>query len=298
MPTYHAAADGSNVPTFGELHRDSSRANYNSFRGADFIEDFLDPNEVYGKDSFFEYVSEEVCAMLDTIFCENRLMTAAYNPVYWVLYIAFYLLHLPGAAFHYGVLGYIPVRKAEFPEERDLRSQGIYTALGAAIINIPFALYGFTEGAIGDQSAQLEVDNGLALLLTLVLVGVNCIALIALSYEYVNTLRVYAMGALAVVAFLVFLALYAVKDIWSADDVTVLTVQYTIRILLILVYGFIHVQCVAALDAYDSEENAPSAEGRDIDMTLSRGLLGAYLVMGVCVVTAYVLADSMNWGLF
>lgn len=300
MQVYHSAENGSGVPTFGDLNRDSARANYNSFGARE--EDFwrtepLDPNEVYGKHSFVEYVSDEVCAMLDTMFCENRYLTATYNPIYWVFYFTFFLLHLPGALFHWGVLGYIPVRKAEFPEERDLRSQGIYTALGAALINIPFAFYGFTEGEVINQDAQLEVDNGLALLLTLTLVLVNLIALVAISYEYTTTLRVYAMGAFMVVVFLVFLSLYAVKDIITATDASILVVQYTIRILLIFVYSFIALQCLATLNAYDAEVTT-KPERQDMDKTLTLVLLGAYTIFGVCAVTAYILAAYMNWGLF
>lgn len=297
MPTYHSAEDGSGVPTFDDLNRSSARANYNSFGAGEFLEDFLEPSEVYGKHSFLEYVSDEVCAMLDTMFCENRYLLAAYNPVYWALYLVFFILHLPGALFHWGVLGYIPVRKGEFPEERDLRSQGIYTALGAAIINIPFALYGFAEGEVIDQEAQLEIDNGLALLLTLTLVVVNLIALVAISYEYTTTLRVYAMGAFVVVLFLVFLSLYAVKDIMKATDAAILIVQYSIRLLLIFVYSFIALQCVATLDAYDHEVTT-KPERRDTDITLSRVLYGAYALSGACIIAAYIMADSQNWGLF
>ena len=147
------------------------------------------------------------------------------------------------------------------------------------------------------SEAQLEIDNGLALLLTLALVVMNLIALVAISYEYTTTLRVYAMGTYVVILFLVFLSLYAVKDIMTATDVTILAIQYTIRILLIIVYSFIAFQCIATLDAYDTEVTT-RPERQDMDVTLSRVLYGAYALFVACIITAYVLADVMNWGLF
>ena len=208
MPSYQTI--DTTVPTFSGLNDASSRAGYNraSYGDSDFVGEFMDPGELYGRESFFKYVADEVNALLDTLFCENRYLTAAYNPLYWVAFAALYILLLPGAYFHLMLLGYAPVRRSEFPEERDLRGQGIYTAMGAAIINVPFAIYGFTSASVLSGSGELQAENSLALALTLALVAMNMIGLVALSFEYTSTLRMYGMGAVLVVLFLVFLCLY------------------------------------------------------------------------------------------
>ena len=177
MPFYQAGDPliDSNVDSFRDLHMASGRASFNRIPSSatNLLEgDNLEPNNTGGQ-SFFKYVADEVNAVLDTLFCESATFTAYYNPLYWVIFSTLYILLLPGAVFHYLIMGHVPVRSREFPEERDLRGQGIYLALGAAIINLPFALYGFTKGQIVGQEVQLEVSNGMALLLTKLLLSLT-----------------------------------------------------------------------------------------------------------------------------
>lgn len=287
------------METFGDLHDASARASYNrvSYGETDLLCDFLEPDELYGGDSFFKYVADEVCAVLDTIFCGHPQLTAYYNPLYWLLYAVLYMLLLPGAAFHYLIIGHLPVKKTEFPEERDLRGQGIYIALGTAIINLPFAIYGFADGQIVGQEAQLRVDNAMALLLSLTLIAVNCIGLAAVSYEFTNTLKFYGYGCIAVVVFLIFMSMYAVGDALEADDKAVIAVQYVIRVILILVYTFIFYQVAYAVKALEAEESTEKEIG-DFDWRFTYALLAMYALFSACLITALVVADSLNWGLF
>ena len=115
---------------------------------------------------------DEVNAMMQIMFCELPYIATMYNPVYCLLFGLLFLLTLPGALLHYLFLCCSPVKKRElaltnnnfkrnlsasnsqifsnyaytyirfvfefslhrYPEERELRSQGIYTAMGMAIL--------------------------------------------------------------------------------------------------------------------------------------------------------------------
>ena len=301
MPFYQAGDPliDSNVDSFRDLHMASGRASFNRIPSSatNLLEgDNLEPNNTGGQ-SFFKYVADEVNAVLDTLFCESATFTAYYNPLYWVIFSTFYILLLPGAVFHYLIMGHVPVRSREFPEERDLRGQGIYLALGAAIINLPFALYGFTKGQIVGQEVQLEVANGMALLLTLSLIAMNCIGLAALSYGLRNTLQVFSVGCLAMVLFLVFMSLYGIHEALEASDTVVIAVQYVTRLLLIFVYIFIFHQCSYAIKAFDAEgRTRPGISASDWEFTYA--LLGIYALFTTCVIVALILASKLDWGLF
>lgn len=297
MPTYQA---GGPVDTFGNLHDASARASYNRVNyGETDLEfrEFLEPDELYGGESFFKYVGNEVNAVLDTMFCGHPLLTASYNPLYWILFAVLYLLLLPGAAFHLLIIGHVPVKKTEFPEERDLRGQGIYIALGTAIINLPFAIYGFADGQIMGQEVQLKVDNAMALLLSLTLIAANCIGLAAVSYGFRNTLTVYGYGCIAVVVFLIFMSMYAIGDAIEADDTAIIAVQYVTRVFLILDYTFIFYQVSYAVTALEAEDNVQK-EISDFDWRFTYALLAMYSLFTACLITALVVADSLDWGLF
>lgn len=296
MPNYQA---GGNVDSFRDLQNASGHASFqrstnaaSNLLGGEFVE----PDNTGGQ-SFFKYVADEVNAVLDTLFCEDPVLTAYYNPLYWVIFAVLYLLLLPGAVFHFLILGHVPVKSGEFPEERDLRGQGIYIALGAAIMNLPFALYGFTNGQIIGQEVQLEVANGMALLLTLSMIAMNCIGLAAISYQLRYTLHVFSYGCFAVVLFLIFMSLYGIQDAVEADyDTKVIAVQYVTRLILIVVYVFIYYQCSSALKAHTEEYILPEISKSDWEFAYA--LIGIYVLFATCIIIALILASRLDWGLF
>ena len=117
-------------------------------------------------------MNDEVHAFIEMLLCENQWMTYQYNPIYMLIYAILYLMIFPGAALHKSLLVCIPIRKVEYPEVRDLRSQGIYTALGGALVNIPLTAIQYKEA----DSAGLEKANALSFSFNLILIAFNIIS--------------------------------------------------------------------------------------------------------------------------
>ena len=97
-------------------------------------------SQAFYEQSLIQFVMDEVHALLHIVFCRSRYLNTWYNPLYTILYVCFFVLTLPGALLHYTCLSCVPVRYREYAEERELRSQGIYAALGISFYSIPFAI--------------------------------------------------------------------------------------------------------------------------------------------------------------
>ena len=96
--------------------------------------------------NIINYSLDEVHAMMQLMCCNVRAVAHSYNPIYLIIFVLLFMVVLPGAFLHWALMCCISVRKRESPEERELRSQGIYAALGIAMISIPFTAIGLYVG--------------------------------------------------------------------------------------------------------------------------------------------------------
>eukprot|EP01038_Epipyxis_sp_PR26KG_P005216 gene5216-7258_t len=93
--------------------------------------------------SIFSFVVDEVHAMMQIMCCENRFCGNFYNPIYLIVFCSLFVTTFPGALLHWLCICWVPVRYREFPEERELRSQGIYTAMGIALWSVPASIWSY-----------------------------------------------------------------------------------------------------------------------------------------------------------
>jgi len=240
---------------------------------------YANADEAFFGQNIFAYVGDEVHGMLQIAFCENRCCASFYNPLYSILYLLLYIFTIPGALFHWMLLEYIPVRKCEQPEIRELRSQGMYTAIGIAVISLPFAAIGLY---LGDDIMVLI--NEVALAVNLAIIVTNLIGLKVVADELHLSVRTFAVGAWIIDLFLIGLALVDTYAYLTFSWLTV--VSYVFRLLEIFVYTVIAFQCVQLWDMYG--DKAEEHSGTDILFTVILAILFAG------VVTAFVVAISIS----
>ena len=198
--------------------------------------------------SLFGFVVDEVHAVMQLMFCEVRGCANFYNPFYFLIFWILYVITLPGAALHWSFLYCLPVRNREYPEEREFRSQGIYTALGIAIINIPFAIIGLF---IGDS--ELLMINGVSIVVNVCIIISNLIALRAITDELLYSTRTFITGVWLIDAILIGLTLFDVYTFVSFSWETLL--EFILRIFQIIIYTIIGVQSIQFWDMYVEEAN-------------------------------------------
>jgi hypothetical protein len=271
MPTYQSNTTGV-VSSFRDLHEDSQAISFR--QDFDLDADGYATDAALQNQNIFAYVNDEVHAFIEMLLCENQWMTYQYNPIYMLIYAILYLMIFPGAALHKSLLVCIPIRKVEYPEVRDLRSQGIYTALGGALVNIPLTAIQYKEA----DSAGLEKANALSFSFNLILIAFNITGLIALSREHTLTLQAYTVGASLVALFLVFSTIYQFTEDVEDEDTGLVVAEYVLQTVLVLVYAFIAMQCGVIMADIDKESKQKYTK-EDIAMATSLVMiLGGFLV--------------------
>jgi len=244
-------------------------------------------DEAFFDQNIFSFVADEVHAMMHFLCCEARFCATFYNPLYLVLFGLLYVLTIPGALSHWALLTCIPVRKREFAEVRELRSQGIYTAIGVAIISIPFAVIGLFLG-----SDIMVLINELALAVNCAIIVTNLIGLKVIADDMIISIRTYAVGAWSIVALLIGLALFDVYEYLTFSWIT--TIEYTFRIVLIIVYTIIAVQCIQLWNLYDDDKSAkPPNFCHDVMFAIVLGSLFIGIFIGFAV--AIYISEESAW---
>jgi hypothetical protein len=259
------------VVTFSELTQEEDNREY-----ANAEETFLNQHLI-------AYTMDEVHAMMQIMCCNNRLCGNCYNPLYVIIFALLFIAVLPGAASHWALLSCIPVRKREHPEERELRSQGIYAALGIAIISIPFSVLGLF---IGDD--EMVLVNEVSLYVNISIIASSLIGLKAIGDELVYTIRIFAVGAWVIDVFLIGLALV---DAYSYLTVSWLTiVSYSIRLFTIFIYTIVAIQCLNMWNLY-----TPRKESEVADMIYASilGLIYLGVVAGFLVII--IISEENAW---
>jgi len=198
--------------------------------------------------TIFGFVMDEVHAMMQIMFCEIRGCANFYNPLYLIIFCILYIVTIPGAAMHWTCLSCLPVRNREFPEEREFRSQGIYTAVGIAMINIPFAIIGLFIG-----NDELLMINEVSIVVNVCIIISNLIALRAITDELLLSTRTFIVGVWLIDAILIGLTLFDVYTFVSFSWATI--AEFVLRIFEIIVYTIIGVQSIQFWDMYVEEAN-------------------------------------------
>jgi small-conductance mechanosensitive channel len=263
------------VLSFSELNEisEGEEANY-----------YFSAGEAFFGDSLFQFVADEVHAMLLVLFCHTPWLSSFFNPLYAALFAVLYLLSLPGALLHWFTFDFFPVRSKENPEERELRSQGIYVAVGLSIISIPFDAVGLYLG-----SDVMQAINMVSLAVNCGLILFNLLGLKALGGELHHAMRTYIVGIWIILVCITALVVFDVFY-FSYTWITILT--YCLRLLAILVYLMIAVHVAEFWDSYGQSDSKGSCE--DV------GILHAEVVLLTLVLAGfgyavYYISEANAW---
>ena len=203
---------------------------------------FLNQNIIY-------YSLDEVHAMMQIMCCNIRIIATCYNPLYLVIFVALFIVVLPGATLHWTLLRCVSVRKRESPEERELRSQGIYAALGLAIWSLPFVAVGLYRG-----TDEMVLVNKVSLYVNSSII-VSCIlGLKATGDELVYSIRMFVIGSWVVDFFLICLCLVDVYNYMTFSWIS--AVIYALRTFGIVIYTIVALQCMSLWDSYTSRKES------------------------------------------
>ena len=245
--------------------------------------EYATADESFSNQYLFSYVMDEVHAMMQIMCCNARSCANFYNPLYLIFFLLFFVVVFPGAALHWILLYCIPVRKKEYPEERELRSQGIYAALGIALISIPFGALGLF---IGDP--EMILVNEVSLYVNSCIVVSSLIGLTAIGDELQTTIRVFATGAWIIDIFLIGLALIDAYSYLTFSWLSI--VCYCLRLFGIVIYTIVAVQCLGLWDMYTTKEAY-----RCKDTTLSVVLSVIYIGVVAGFILVIVISEENAW---
>lgn len=236
--------------------------------------EYASPDDAFLNQSIINYSLDEVHAMMQILCCNIRFIATCYNPFYLIIFVALFIVVVPGATLHWALLCCISVRKREIPEERELRSQGIYAALGLAIISIPFVSIGMYRG-----TDEMILVNKVSLYVNTSII-VSCIlGLKAVGDELVYSIRMFVFGSWIIDIFLICLCLIDVYNYITFSWISVVT--YTLRIFGIAIYSIVAVQCMSLWDTYTYKK---ASHCMDIMYATFLGLIYLGVIIGFLIV--------------
>lgn len=184
-------------------------------------------------------------------------------------------------------------RYREYPEERELRSQGIYTALGIALLSIPLAV---AELAILPYDTNTEKETYLvvevSVIVNICILAMNLLALKAIADELPLTMRVYVVEVWIIDAVLIALVLFDAYAFLSFSITTIFS--FILRVLMIFVYLVIAIQCIQFWNMYDNHRlMGKIGKNRDVSLAVTIGILGmAVLIAFIYIITV---AEENAW---
>lgn len=278
------------VPTLAELSQESQLQYDRSGL-------YASSNQAFYEQGLLSYVVDEVHAMILIMFCQIRSCSIPYNPLYLLIFAVLFLFTFPGALLHYLVLGCVPVRCREYPEERELRSQGIYTAMGIAMLSVILA---FTT-LFTDSSTVVDIVLEMSIIVNVSMILISLSALKAIADELLISTRIYIIGVWLIDGILIVLALFDVYDFLTLSWMTVMT--FIIRIIQIFVYTVIGVQLIPFWDLYDPNRSLlATMSSRSDDRELKDWHLAVIIgfLMGIvlfCLLYVIVFSEAKAWKL-
>ena len=264
------------VPSISELNNETQRQ-------YDQENMYATKQQAFYDQSLFSFVGDEVHAMMQIMFCHSRWCANFYNPFYLIIYGILYLLTLPGAFLHYILIDYVPVRVSEYPEERELRSQGIYTAVGIALLSLPIDIYNLIDNSDSEQS----LISAMSLVVNLCIIAMNFVALKAVADGLINTTRIYVVSVWTIDAMLIGLTLFDLITDYKYIDATDATI-FALRVLQVFVYTVIGAQCTQFWNMYVNHASFVGRKGKIRDSCLAS--IEAVLALIVVANFVYVIA--------
>lgn len=237
-------------------------------------QEYASSDDAFLNQSIINYSLDEVHAMMQIMCCNIRLIATCYNPLYLIMFVALFIVVVPGATLHWALLCCISVRKRESPEERELRSQGIYAALGLAMISMFFGAIGMERG-----TDEMVLVNKVSLYVNASIIVSSLIGLKAAGDELKYTIRMFVVGAWIIDIFLICLCLVDVYNYITFAWIS--TVSYSLRLFGIVIYSIVALQCMSLWDAYTIRKQAFYV---DIIYTSILGLIYLGVIVGFMVV--------------
>lgn len=268
--------------SMADLNRESRNYDTEAYQFATAEQAFFDQ-------SLLSFVGDEVHAMLQLIFCEKRSCTTLWNPLYLLLFIFLFIITFPGALMHWLLIDFIPVRSREYPEERELRSQGTYLAIGIAFYCIPISI----ASAIL-SSHMVAVISGLSVLVSVTLICFMLIALKAIAEELHAAVRIFILGIWTITLILAGLLIFDVASYFYTSPITV--VDYLLRLLQLGIYVGISCQILQFWDLYSDKSKA--ALRRHDDIVNSVVLFFLWAVITFSLVSVLLISRQNAWRLF
>jgi hypothetical protein len=159
----------------------------------------------------------------------------------------------------------------------------LYSAIGVALISIPFACVGLFLG-----SDVMVLINEVSLAVNCAIVASNLIGLKVIAEEYVISVRVFVVGAWVVDIFLIGLALVDVYSYVTFSWLSILV--YFFRLVEIFIYSVIAIQSLAFWNMYDKSRFKLQP---DIYFAISLFLLFAVVACGFVV--AIIISEDNAW---
>jgi hypothetical protein len=216
---------------------------------------YMSSNETYfGKFGLIRFVSEEVNALLQTLFLKDgiecvccKYLRSYYNPIYSTLYIFLYALTFPGAAVHWLLFDQVSIRtEYDKDDERDMRSQGIYMMISLSLVCIPLDVLGIMKG-----TDNMKHVDAFALIVNLVMIMISLLGLKAIGDKLIITMRLYIIVTWL---FLVLQIVLAFVDVYSYVLFAWETlINYALRILNISILTVIAVNSIDFWRMFDNE---------------------------------------------
>lgn len=251
---------------------------------------------VEARDAFFDqplhsFVIDEVRSMLQILFCQTACCIHCYNPLYFSMFGIMFILTLPGALLHWMVISWVPVRVSEDMEEREIRCQGIYTAMGTALLNIPLNVLALYHSSVIN-------DPQLITILTLTIyvdVGiiVFCLAgLKAITDELPMTTRIFVIGAWLMDLVLITLLLCDVHLLASLTLGT--AVGFVLKVMFVFISTVVAAQ---GMHFWSQYSNKVSQRKQRIDNCLAVALVMIVLGMVGSLAVVVWLTYERGWGL-
>jgi hypothetical protein len=223
------------ILSMSELQRDDETLNHEN--------EYASAQQAFYDQSLLAFIFDEVHAMMQILCCEVGCLATFYNPLYFLLFWILFTITFPGAFLHWCLLCCIPVRYREYPEERELRSQGIYAAIGIAMLNIPFAI----AGLFLNEEVMVMI-NSVSLGVNVCMIMVCLIGLKAITDELLVATRVFIIGVWMLDLFLIGLLLFDVYQFLTLSWETV--AEFILRIFQIFIYTVVGAQTLQFWNMY------------------------------------------------
>ena len=265
--------DGSSdrlILNFSELTQDTHEIEYASYK------------EAFLNQSIHKFVIDEVHSMLQLVFCEISWIATFWNPIYASIFIILFILTFPGALLHWLLLDFIPVRRLELVEEREIRTQGVYTTIGVSLFVIPFNAIGLYLG-----SKQMILINEISLAVNTSVIIICLLGLKAIADELKFSVRVFVIGAFIVIIFQSALEMFDFMSYLTYSWITF--IEYILRVLEIIVFSIVASQSLQFWNMYRPKEK------KSIDITYAIILSILYIGTIVGFLVAIFISQKYDW---